>query len=295
MILPRMDLPPIARVRQALPADHIADIASEVHRCLGQKGLGEQIIAGQRVAITAGSRGQGSFNDILRATIAEVKARGAEPFLIPAMGSHGGATAEGQLAILKGYGISEQSMGCPIRATMDTVCLGQAENGVEVHFDRYAHEADATIVVGRCKTHPILHEGNGSGLLKMTTIGLGKQTGAQAAHSYGLAESVQQVPKVSLAQGNVILGINVVENGCGQPYHIEAVPTWEFWESDRRCLGISRPFVTRVPFATLDVLVVSYIGKDISGAGMDPNVTGFWRADGEGEHVPNLNASSPWI
>ncbi len=287
MELPRMDVPPIAKVRQALPPDHIADIAGEVHRSLESAGLRDKVKPGQTVAITAGSRGMGGFNEILRAIVAQVRYYQAEPFLIPAMGSHGGATAEGQAAILKGYGITEERMGCPIRATMETVSLGRAENGAEVHYDRYAYEADATIVLGRCKTHPILHEGNGSGLLKMTTIGLGKQRGAQEAHSHGLAESVQQVPKIALAQGNVILGVNVVENGYRQPYQIEVVEPGDFWASDRRCLDLARAFVARIPFEQLDVLVVNYIGKDISGAGMDPNVTGFWRAEGMGERVPD--------
>jgi hypothetical protein len=288
MELPRMELPRVVKVRQALPTDHIADVAAEVRRLLEERGLADKIKPGQSVAITAGSRGMGGFSEILRALVAAVKECGAQPFLIPAMGSHGGATAEGQMAILTGYGITEERMGCLIRATMETVCLGQAENGAEVHYDRYAYEADATIVVGRCKTHPILHEGNGSGVLKMTTIGLGKQKGAQEAHSHGLEESVQQVPKVALAKGNVILGLNVVENGYRQPYHVEVVEPGDFWESDRRCLEMARAFVARVPFAALDVLVVSYIGKDISGAGMDPNITGFWRAEGTGERVPDF-------
>lgn len=192
----------------------------------------------------------GGFNKILRAVVAQLKDSGAQPFLIPAMGSHGGATAEGQAAILAGYGITEESIGCPVRATMETVCLGRAENGAEVHYDRYAFDADATIVLGRCKTHPILHEGNGSGLLKMTTIGLGKQRGAQEAHSHGLAASVQAVPKVALEKGNVILGVNVVENGYRQPYHIEVVEPQGFWESDLRCLELARAFVARVPSTT---------------------------------------------
>ncbi len=287
MELPRMELSNIAKVRQALPPDHIAEITGEIATRLQAAGLGEKVSPGQRVAITAGSRGMGGFKEILKAIVAEVRSCGAEPFLIPAMGSHGGATAEGQVAILKGYGITEEAIGCPIRATMDTVCLGRAENGAEVHYDRYAYEADATIVLGRCKTHPILHEGNGSGLLKMTTIGLGKQTGAQEAHSHGLAESVQAVSKVALEKGNVILGINVVENGYRQPYHIEVAEPAAFWESDRRCLEMARAFVARVPFDRLDVLVISYIGKDVSGGGMDPNITGFWRAEGEGERVPD--------
>jgi hypothetical protein len=288
MELPRMALPNIVKVRQALPPDHIADIGGEVRRRLQAAGLEDKLTPGQRVAITAGSRGMGGFKEILTAIVVQVQACGAEPFLIPAMGSHGGATAEGQVAILNGYGITEEAIGCPIRATMETICLGRAENGAEVHYDRYAYEADATIVVGRCKTHPILHEGNGSGVLKMTTIGLGKQKGAQEAHAHGLAESVQQVPKVALAKGNVILGVNVVENGYRQPYHIEVVEPTDFWEADRRCLELARAFVARIPFHELDVLVISYIGKNISGAGMDPNVTGFWRAEGKGEHVPNF-------
>ncbi|MDP9311785.1 MAG: DUF362 domain-containing protein [Chloroflexota bacterium] len=169
MELPRMELPAIVKIRQALPPDHIADIAADVQRQLDAAGLKSMLSAGQSVAITAGSRGMGGFQEILAAIVAAVKACGAEPFLIPTMGSHGGATAAGQVAILNGYGITEESIGCPIRATMETVCLGTAENGAAVHYDRYAYEADATIVVGRCKTHPILHEGNGSGVLKMTT------------------------------------------------------------------------------------------------------------------------------
>ncbi|MDP9316665.1 MAG: DUF362 domain-containing protein [Chloroflexota bacterium] len=288
MELPRMELPHIVKIRQALPPDHIGDIAGELHRSLAAAGLGDKLKAGQRVAVTAGSRGMGCFSTILRAIVAEVQACGAEPFLTPTMGSHGGATAEGQVGILNGYGITEETIGCPIRATMDTVCLGRTANGAEVHYGQYAYEADATIVVGRCKTHPILHEGNGSGLLKMTTIGLGKQKGAQEAHAHGLSESVQQAPKVALAKGNVILGVNVVENGYRQPYHIEVVAPQDFWDSDHRCLELARAFVARVPFEELDVLVISFIGKNISGGGMDPNITGFWRAEGEGARVPDF-------
>ncbi len=288
MELPRMALPEIVRVRQALPPDHLADVEGEVRQRLRAAGLGDKVTPGQRVAITAGSRGMGGSLAILTGIVAEVQGCGAQPFLVPAMGSHGGATAAGQAAILHGYGITEESVGCPIRATMDTVCLGRAANGAAVHYDRHAYEADATIVLGRCKTHPILHEGNGSGVLKMTTIGLGKQRGAQEAHAHGLAASVQRVPEVALARGNVILGINVVENGYRQPYRIDVVEPGEFWDADRRCLALARAFVARVPFHALDVLVVGAIGKDISGAGMDPNVTGFWRAEGAGARVPDF-------
>jgi hypothetical protein len=283
----RERLPDIAPIRQALPADRLDDVEGEVTRRLREAGIERKVHSGQRVAITAGSRGMGGFLDILRGVVAAVKACGAEPFLIPAMGSHGGATAEGQVAILNGYGVTEESAGCPIRATMETVCLGRAENGAEVHYDKLAYEADATIVLGRCKTHPTLHEGSGSGVLKMLTIGVGKQRGAQEAHHHGLKESVQVVPKVALAKGNVVLGVNVVENGYRQPYAIDVVEPDDFWDADRRGLDLARPHVARVPFDHLDLLVVQFIGKNISGGGMDPNVVGFWRGEGRGAEVPD--------
>ncbi len=282
-------LPPMARVRQVLPSEQIEDVFGEVKRCLDEAGLRQKLKRGQTVAITAGSRGMGNALDILRGVVAAVRECGAEPFLVPAMGSHGGATAEGQLAILAGYGITEEAVGCPIRATMETVVLGTAPNGAACHFDRYAYEAGATIVVGRCKTHPTLHEGNGSGVLKMTTVGLGKQAGAQEAHAHGLAESVQQVPRIAIEHGNIILGLNVVENGYRWTCHVAAVEPAEFWEADRRCLERARAHVARVPFERLDVLVVHYLGKNVSGAGMDPNVIGFWRAEGHGARTPEYS------
>src|SRR5436189_1716029 len=287
MNLPRMDLPPIAPVRQVLPAENIAAVPGELRRKLEEAGLRRRLKPGQQVAITAGSRGMGGFVEILGTVAGAVKDCGAQPFVIPAMGSHGGATAEGQVKMLAGLGVTEESVDCPIHATMDTVVLGVAQNGAQVHYDKHAYEAGATIVVGRCKTHPTLHESNGSGLYKMITIGLGKQAGAQEAHAHGLFESVEHVPEIALAKGNIVLGVNVVENGYHQPYHVDVVAPEDFRESDRRCLELARPRVARIPFDELDVLVLSYIGKNVSGGGMDPNVTGFWRAEGRGTELPN--------
>ena len=198
--------------------------ASDVRQKLLDSGLRDKVKPGNRIAITAGSRGIGGFVELLSGIADAVKSCGGEPFIIPAMGSHGGATAEGQAEILHRLGVNEQSAGAPIRATMETHELGPAENGAVAHVDRFAAEADGIIVLGRTKTHPESVGELASGLLKMCTIGLGKQTGAHQAHSHGLWDSVRAVPKVQLAKSKILCGVAVVENGYRQPCAIEVVP-----------------------------------------------------------------------
>lgn len=219
-----------------------------------------------------------------------VKAAGGVPFVVPAMGSHGGAVAEGQIEILHRLGVTEAAVGAPIRATMETVVLGEAGNGAVVHVDRFAHEADGTIVLGRVKTHPEYDPRIASGLLKMTTIGLGKQSGAQSAHNHTLWDSVLAVPRVTLSRSNVLFGVAVVENGYRQPLIVEVVPpTYEaFHEADTRLLALARAHVATLPFSSLDLLVVDEIGKNITGSGMDLNVIGHWRATGKGPPIPDF-------
>jgi hypothetical protein len=204
------------------------------------------------------------------------------------MGSHGGATAEGQTEILHRLGVSEQSSGAPIRATMETQELGSAENGAVAHLDRFAAEADGIIVLGRTKTHPESVGQLASGLLKMCTIGLGKQIGAHQAHSHGLWDSVRAVPKVQLAKSRILFGVAVVENGYRQPCAIEVVPPSydAFLESDMRLLKLAKAHLARIPFDELDLLIVDELGKTISGGGMDPNIIGLWR-NSDAPHEPN--------
>ena len=206
-----------------------------------------------------------------------MKSCGGEPFIIPAMGSHGGATAEGQAEILHRLGVTEQSAGAPIRATMETHELGPAENGAVAHVDRFAAEADGIIVLGRTKTHPESVGELASGLLKMCTIGLGKQIGAHQAHSHGLWDSVRAVPKVQLAKSKILCGVAVVENGYRQPCAIEVVPPSydAFLEADMRLLKLAKAHLARIPFDELDLLIVDELGKTISGGGMDPNIIGL--------------------
>jgi hypothetical protein len=279
MPFPRRDLPKMAHVRQKLPSDHISDVRSDIRQKLLASDLREKIKPGNRIAITAGSRGIGGFVELLSGIADAVKSCGGESFIIPAMGSHGGATPEGQSEILHRLGVNEQSTGVPIRATMESRELGVSENGATVHLDRFADEADGIIVLGRTKTHPESARELASGLLKMCTVGLGKQSGAQQAHSHGLWQSVRAVPKVQLAKAKLLCGVAVVENGYRHPCAIEIVPpSYEaFLEADMRLLRLAKTHLARIPFEELDVLVVDELGKTISGAGMDPNVIGHWR------------------
>ncbi len=288
MPLPRRPLPPMARVYQHLNTTHIADPRADIREKLLAAGLRQKIASGARVAITAGSRGIGEFTELLGGIADAVKMCEGEPFIIPAMGSHGGATSEGQREILRRLGVSEDAVGAPIRAGMETVDLGPAANGAHAHLDRIASQADGIIVLGRTKTHPDSAGELASGLLKMCTIGLGKQPGAQQAHSHGLWDSVRAVPELQLAKANVLFGAAVVENAFRKPVAIEAVPPSydAFLEADMRLLNIAKAHLATIPFESLDLLVVDELGKTISGAGMDPNIIGRWRHT-DGPHIPD--------
>ena len=263
-------------VTQALPSAHIANPREYVRDRLLQAGLREKVTAGSQIAITAGSRGIGDFVELISGIADAVRIAGGEPFLIPAMGSHGGATAEGQQEILRRLGVTSDRIRAEIRATMETVSYGVSSNGAVAHLDLHAANADGIIVLGRTKTHPESAGELASGLLKMCTVGLGKQAGAQEAHSHGLWDSVRQVPKLQLAKSKILLGIAIVENGYRQPAVIEVVPaTYEaFLEADVRLLRTAKTHLAKLPFDELDLLVVDELGKNISGAGMDPNVIG---------------------
>lgn len=293
MDLPKCtDLPRVAKVCQLFPTDALDDPAGSVRSELRNFGLAGKIKRRDRIGITVGSRGAGGTAAMTRAIVEEIKGAGAEPFILPAMGSHAGATPEGQAEILSHFGVTEKSMGCSIDARMDTVVLGTGQNGYEAHYALAAQEADAVVVLARTAVHPNLKagehsEGVASGLLKMVMIGLGKQAGAQSAHHHGLAESILEVPDLQLKRSNIVAGVSVVENAYRRPYHIEVVAPDDFLASDQRQLRVARSLVGQIPFDALDVLVVERMGKDIAGSGLDPNVIGFWRFEG-GPRVPNF-------
>lgn len=281
-----VDLPRVVRIRQRFGAERISDVTRAVGDALLESNVAGRIAPGARIAITAGSRGINHIEEILAACVATLRALGAEPFVVPAMGSHGGATAEGQIEVLAGYGITEARIGAPIRATMDVAEIGRTVAGVPVFMDRLVWESDGVLVCGRVKAHTAFKAPIESGLCKMLAVGLGKQRGAETMHASGLARTIPDAASVSLATGKVLLGLAIVENASDEPYRIQAVPPDRFHEADRALLEVSNSLLPRIPFDRLDVLVVDWIGKNISGSGMDPNVIGMWRRLG-GERKPD--------
>lgn len=289
MPFPRRNIPRLARVAQRFSTGHITEVRATVKQKLWESRIGARLWPGARIAITAGSRGMGAFAELLAGIVEAVKAAGGDPFLVPAMGSHGGATPAGQTELLHRLGICEEAVGAPIQATLQTRVLGTASSGARAHLDAWAAAADGIIVLGRVKTHPENTEGVASGLLKMVTVGLGKQAGAQQAHAHGLWESVKAVPQITLSQANILCGVAVVENAYRQPVEIEVVPPRydAFKEADERLLNVARAHLATLPFTQLDLLVVDQLGKNISGTGMDLNVIGPWRVSG-GTHQPDF-------
>ncbi len=276
---PGARLPRMARVRQRFDTSHVADIRGEVARGFAAHAQGI-IKPGMSVAVTGGSRGIANIVEITAAVVAETRALGAQPFVVAAMGSHGGATAEGQRAVLAGYGITEESAGCPVVSSMETVALGQTGAGFTVYLDRAAYEADAIILLNRVKPHSILVGDKGSGLMKMAGIGLGKREGADSIHRKGVTEHLLPAARLALARAPVTLGVAVVENSLDQTWKIEVVPKGDIPEADVRLLAEARALLPNIPFDPIDVLIVDRIGKNYSGTGLDPNVIGMHRRIG---------------
>ena len=280
-IFERGKLPRWVRVRQNLVTATIDDVAAAVASEFARPEIRETIQPGQRVALTGGSRGIDRIDLVLKAAAHEVKQLGAEPFIVPAMGSHGGATAEGQLEVLAHYGVTEEAMGCPIRSSMETVLLGHVEGGVPVWFDKTAYsEADITIPINRVKPHTDFHGPIESGLMKLLAIGLGKQKGADTFHGRSFAEFPTLIPAVgrfTLQHVPIPFGLALVEDGHSRLSLVEAVPADSIWEREQELLKIARDRMARLPGEKIDVLIVDQLGKDISGIGADTNVINrYW-------------------
>ena len=273
-----MQLPRMIRVRQRFERPLVADIPGEVQRQLASLNLGRRVRPGQSVAITAGSRGISNIAVITRAIVSHCRELGLEPFIVPAMGSHGGATADGQREVLAGYGIVEEFVGAPIRASMETVIVDTIANGVPVHFDRIASEADQVIVAGRIKPHTGFVGEVESGLHKMMLIGLGKAVGAGIYHKaikdYTFPDIIKAVAESVIRKCRVLCGVGIVENAYDETALIAAVAPEEFYEREKALLKQARDWLPRLPFPDVDLLIIDQIGKNVSGTGMDTNVVG---------------------
>ncbi len=270
-------IPCFYRAEYAIEKNCISDAAEELVRSLTRKGTLERIHPNETVAITAGSREISHLPEMLSALIGALKARGAQPFIVPAMGSHGGATAEGQEAMLAGFGIREESMGVPIRSCMETVCIGETPSGIPVHVDKWALSADHIIPMGRIKPHTDFKGAFESGLMKMMAIGLGKQHGASVCHKLGMpdmSKNVLAIGREILARCRVPFGIGIIENAFHGTWKIAAIPAECIEEEEPLLLEDAKKLVPVVPFDKVDIIVCERMGKDLSGTGMDSNVIG---------------------
>lgn len=291
------DYPNIFRLRQLFDAPEVGDIAGEVENQLSRLQLAGKIQPGQTVAISAGSRGIANIHIIIKAVADHLRSLGAEPFIVPAMGSHGGGTAEGQQGIIEGYGITEEFCQCPIRASMETVIVCDAKEGFPVHFDKHAYGADHVVVVGRVKPHTNFNGDIESGLMKMMLIGLGKHAGAKIYHraisDYSFGQIVRSVAREVLAQCRIVAGLAIVENSYDETAQLEAIAPGDFEEREKQLLVLAKKWMPKLPFDQADILVLDEIGKDISGSGMDTNVVGrkyhdHQAAEGETPRIRNI-------
>lgn len=283
-----IELPRMVRVKQLLDGSHFEpeEIPGIVHAQLDRPEMRERIRPGMSVAITCGSRGVANIAIITKAIVDFVKECGGVPFVFPAMGSHGGATAEGQIGILTGYGVTEEFIGCPIRSSMEVVQVGNREdNGRPVYIDKYASEADGIILCGRVKAHTAFRGPYESGILKMAVIGMGKQRGAEQCHQDGFSEmayDLPQIAKVIFDNTNILGAVALGENAFDQTCIIEGLLKEEVFDREPDILTRTKERLGKIYFDDIDVLVVDRIGKDISGDGMDPNITGRFAVS----HVP---------
>lgn len=273
-----MSFPKMIRVRQRFEAPRLDRHADVVHAELSRLRLQERIQPGQTVAITAGSRGIANIAVITKAVVDHVKSLSGVPYIVPAMGSHGGGTAAGQTEILAGYGITPETMGCELRASMETVIVDQTPQGIPVHFDRHASQADHVIVVGRVKPHTGFVGDVESGLHKMMLIGLGKHEGAKIYHraiaNFSFMEIITAVAASVIQKCRVAAGLAIVENAYDETALIEAVRPQEFLIREPYLLKQAIDWLPRLPFPQCDLLIIDRIGKNISGTGMDTNVIG---------------------
>ncbi len=272
-----MPFPSMARFRQRFEVNSIGNVAGAVREQLAAAGLKEAIAPGARIAVTGGSRGIDEIDLITRTVIDCIRECGGKPFVLPAMGSHGGATAEGQKEVLSSYGISQESMGVPVEATMEVVKVDTLDDGTPVFVNRLALEADGIVLVNRVKPHTSFRGPHESGLMKILTVGLGCHRGATLAHSQGAQGLTRMVPGIARAmmkKTRVVMGVAIIENAYEKTARIACMPAVEIEQREPELLAEARQAMPRLMVQGIDLLIVDEMGKNISGTGMDTNVIG---------------------
>ncbi len=280
-LLTSVPLPELLLLQQRFVRLRVEDVAAEVAAIVERQDVVEKMRPGARIAIAVGSRGIANIALIVQTLVAALKRQGAEPFIVPAMGSHGGATPEGQHEVLTSLGVTQEYIGAPIVSSLDVDQLGELPNGLPVYIDRAAHQADGIIVINRIKPHTDFSAPIESGLAKMVAIGLGKHQGALTLHSWGLNGLTVQIPEAAqftVQHAAILFGLAVIENAYDEVAEIVLVPPFGIGTGIERDLTErAKAFMPRLPWDQLDVLVIDEMGKNISGAGMDPNIIGRMR------------------
>lgn len=271
-------IPEFFAVNRVFPDDCIRDVARATVETLENSGLEKALPSGGSIAVGVGSRGIANLPALVAATVAWFRGKGRTPFVVPCMGSHGGATSPGQIKVLADLGVTEESAGCAIKSSMEVVQAGRLPSGLPVYMDAHAWNADAVFVINRVKPHTSFSGPNESGLVKMLTIGLGKQKGADAAHSFGYGLFAEIMPAMTravlAAKPSILGGLAVVENETDQTFHVEAVLSADLERRDAELLLLAKSRMPSLPATEIDFLLIDYMGKNVSGAGMDPNITG---------------------
>ena len=270
-------LPRMVNVRQKFEASRLTDVSGAVAREFQRPEIRARIVRGQSVAVGCGSRGIANIAEIAKAVIRELQALGAQPFIFPCMGSHGAATAEGQKKVLESYGITEAATGAQIRASMETTVVGELPDGTPVHMDKNAAAAQAVVVINRIKPHTSFRGATESGLTKMLSIGIGKIIGASTYHAHGMdrfPELLPQIRDVNITRRNVLFGVGIVENAYDETALIELIPAEQLGTREPDLQAMAKRMMPNLDFDEIDVLIIDEMGKNISGAGFDPNITG---------------------
>ena len=269
--------PKMIAVEQVFPRPKVENISLALHQKILRENVRLLIQPGMKIAIACGSRGIANLSEIIRTTVEILRSMDAEPFIVPAMGSHGGATAEGQESILKAYGVTEEFCGAPIRSSMDVISIGQLNDGQSIYMDKYAAESDGIVIVGRIKPHTDFRGPYESGLMKMLTVGLGKKKGAELFHQQGpqnMATNLQTIGNIILKNAKILFGIGLIENAYDETARIEVLTSSEIPKNEPDLLIDAWRLMAKCYIQDVDLLIVDKIGKDISGDGMDPNITG---------------------
>lgn len=276
-LLQNIPLPKMAKVQQAFPDEKIENFDEALSESLQREEIRQMVKPGMEIAIAAGSRGVDKFVETVAGTVKFLQDLGAKPFIVPSMGSHGGATAEGQKAVLAHLGVTEESVNAEIRSSMEVIEIGKLPNGLPVYVDKIASQADGIVVINRVKPHTAFRGKVESGIMKMMAIGLGKQKGAEACHQLGfkhMGKHIIEMSHIILEKMPILFGVATVENAFDKVAHVEVLLPDEIEERETELQKLAKKLLPKIHFDKIDVLVIDEIGKNISGDGMDPNITG---------------------